>query len=190
MVRCWHSPFYLSCSDRTSKETAISGSCHNAHLGISNIVWIWRLFVYGWIPQVGQALNGHFFSLCAKLCRHTSSYESFCSAVFFFFFSKLGTEPRAFRLIGKQSTTELNPQPLFCLLRSTVASPLWLSVFLSFMWSLDFFLDNLSFWTSIHLSVSVHHVCFLWGVYLAQDDSFYLHSFAHKFLEVIVLITE
>jgi len=29
----------------------------------------------------------------------------------FFFFSELGTKPRALRLLGKRSTTELNPQP-------------------------------------------------------------------------------
>jgi len=29
-----------------------------------------------------------------------------------FFFSGVGTEPRALRLLGKHSTTELNPQPL------------------------------------------------------------------------------
>jgi len=29
----------------------------------------------------------------------------------FFFFPELGTEPRALRLLGKRSTTELNPQP-------------------------------------------------------------------------------
>jgi len=31
---------------------------------------------------------------------------------FFFFFSELGTEPRALRFLGKRSTTKLNPQPL------------------------------------------------------------------------------
>jgi len=31
----------------------------------------------------------------------------------FFSFSELGTEPRALRLLGKRSTTELNPQPPF-----------------------------------------------------------------------------
>ncbi|EDL89699.1 rCG42616 [Rattus norvegicus] len=30
---------------------------------------------------------------------------------FSFLFSELGTEPRALRLLGKSSTTELNPQP-------------------------------------------------------------------------------
>jgi len=31
---------------------------------------------------------------------------------FFFLFSELRTEPRALHLLGKRSTTELNPQPL------------------------------------------------------------------------------
>jgi len=34
---------------------------------------------------------------------------------FFFFFSELRTEPRALRLLGKRSTTELNPQLLILL---------------------------------------------------------------------------
>jgi len=31
---------------------------------------------------------------------------------FWFFFSELGTEPRALRFLGNRFTTELNPQPL------------------------------------------------------------------------------
>jgi len=38
-------------------------------------------------------------------------------SAFFFFFSELRTEPRALRLLGKRSTTELNPQPYFFFLR-------------------------------------------------------------------------
>jgi len=37
---------------------------------------------------------------------------------FFHFFSELGTEPRALRLLGKGSTTELNPQPCDSLLKN------------------------------------------------------------------------
>ena len=37
---------------------------------------------------------------------------------FFFFFLELGTEPRALRLLGKCSTTELNPQPRLLFLNS------------------------------------------------------------------------
>jgi len=35
----------------------------------------------------------------------------FCPLCFFFFLPELGTEPRALRLLGKRSTTELNLQP-------------------------------------------------------------------------------
>jgi len=48
---------------------------------------------------------------------------------------------------------------LFSLLRSEAAT-LWLSFFLSFMWSVDCVLGNLSFWSNIHLSVSAYYVCF------------------------------
>jgi len=40
-----------------------------------------------------------------------SSFFCCCCFFFFFFFSELGTEPRALRLLGKRSTTKLNPQP-------------------------------------------------------------------------------
>jgi len=36
----------------------------------------------------------------------------FTSSFLFSFLSEMGTEPRALRLLGKRSTTELNPQPL------------------------------------------------------------------------------
>jgi len=36
---------------------------------------------------------------------------------FWFFFSELGTEPRALRFLGKRSATELNPQPQETLMR-------------------------------------------------------------------------
>jgi len=35
------------------------------------------------------------------------------SFFFLFFFSELGTEPRALHLLGKRSTTEPNPRPQF-----------------------------------------------------------------------------
>lgn len=38
------------------------------------------------------------------------------SVVFWFLFSELRTEPRTLRLLGRHSTTELNPQPLVSLL--------------------------------------------------------------------------
>jgi len=66
---CKHLPLCLSCSGRASLETAISGSCQHAFLGICTNVWVWCLYM-GWIPQVGQAMDGlssvsilHFFSI-------------------------------------------------------------------------------------------------------------------------------
>lgn len=40
----WHSTQYLSCSDQTSQETAITGSVRI--LGISNIVCAWWIYIY------------------------------------------------------------------------------------------------------------------------------------------------
>ena len=53
MVDREHLPLYLSGSGRASKETAISGSCQQALLGIHNSVWVWWLFM-GWIPRWGS----------------------------------------------------------------------------------------------------------------------------------------
>ena len=55
MVACEHLPLYLPGSGRATQETAISGSCQQAILGICNSVWVWCLHA-GWIPQVGQSL--------------------------------------------------------------------------------------------------------------------------------------
>jgi hypothetical protein len=41
MVGCKYPFLYLSDSDRASQETAISGSCQQALVGIHNSVWIW-----------------------------------------------------------------------------------------------------------------------------------------------------
>jgi hypothetical protein len=38
--------------------------------------------------------------------------SNFSISLRIFFFPELRTEPRALRLLGKRSTTELNPQPL------------------------------------------------------------------------------
>jgi len=63
--------------------------------------------------------------LCLSVCVHLSHCKVFefvkmvgllRLGIFFFFgsfFSELGTEPRALCFLGKRSTTELNPQPLF-----------------------------------------------------------------------------
>jgi hypothetical protein len=59
MVGCKHLPLCMSGSGKASQETAISGSCQLALLGIHNNVCVW-LTVYGMDPQVGQSLDGLF----------------------------------------------------------------------------------------------------------------------------------
>ncbi|EDL79617.1 rCG26607 [Rattus norvegicus] len=44
-------------------------------------------------------------------CCRIMGTQSFIFFFCLFFFSELGTEPRALCLLGKRSTTELNPQP-------------------------------------------------------------------------------
>jgi len=67
MVGCKHPPPYLSGSGRASQETALSGSCQHALLGIRNSDWVWWLCI--WVdPQVGQSLDGLSFSLYSTLC--------------------------------------------------------------------------------------------------------------------------
>jgi hypothetical protein len=53
MSDCEHPHLYWSGSGRASQETAVSGSCQQAFLGISNSVWVWCLNV-GWIPRWGS----------------------------------------------------------------------------------------------------------------------------------------
>jgi len=60
-------------------ERALTGSCQHALHDISNIVWLWWVYVYGLDPQVGQYLDSHSFSLSSKLCLCISFYEYFCS---------------------------------------------------------------------------------------------------------------
>jgi hypothetical protein len=50
MVDWEHPPLYLSGTGRVSQETAISGSCQQALVGIHNRVWVWWLYVR-WIPR-------------------------------------------------------------------------------------------------------------------------------------------
>jgi len=50
----------------------------------------------------------------AHMCAHARINTYIILKHFFwFFFSELGTEPRALLFLGKRSTTELNPQPQF-----------------------------------------------------------------------------
>ena len=55
MVGCEHPPLYLSGSDRASQQTAVSGFCQQALLGIHNCVWVWWLYMGG-IPW--KAVSG------------------------------------------------------------------------------------------------------------------------------------
>lgn len=55
-------------SDWASQETAISGSFHQALLGICLSVWVWCLSVLRMDSQVGPSLDGFSFSLCSTLC--------------------------------------------------------------------------------------------------------------------------
>jgi hypothetical protein len=48
---------------------------------------------------------------------------------------------------------------LFFLLRRTKASTLWSSFFLDFTWPVNCILGIMSFWATIHLSLSTYHVC-------------------------------
>ena len=66
MVGYKHPHLYWSGSGRASQKTTISGSCQHALLGINNIVWVSCLHM-GWIPQVGQSLDGLSFSLYSTL---------------------------------------------------------------------------------------------------------------------------
>jgi hypothetical protein len=53
MVGCEHLHLYWSGSVRASQKTAVSVSCRQALLGISNSVWVWCLLVE-WIPRWGS----------------------------------------------------------------------------------------------------------------------------------------
>jgi len=56
-------------------------------------------------------------SLCSKIkVLQMGFHKTTKLLLFYFFFSELGTKPRALCLLGKRSTTELNSQPLTKLL--------------------------------------------------------------------------
>jgi len=57
-------------------------------------------------------INKSFKKSLTSLFLVQTGGQSGDSLFFLFFFSELGTEPRALRLLGKRSTTELNPQLL------------------------------------------------------------------------------
>jgi hypothetical protein len=53
MDDCEHPLLYFQGTARASQETAISGSCQQALVGICHSVWIWWSFM-GWIPRWGR----------------------------------------------------------------------------------------------------------------------------------------
>jgi hypothetical protein len=53
MDGCEHPVLYLSVTRRASQETAASGSCQQAIVGIHNSVWVWWLYM-GCIPRWGS----------------------------------------------------------------------------------------------------------------------------------------
>jgi hypothetical protein len=60
MDDCEHPLLYLSGTGRASQETAISGSCQQALVGIHKFLVL--VVVYRMDPQVGQSRYGHTFS--------------------------------------------------------------------------------------------------------------------------------
>jgi hypothetical protein len=74
MVGLEHPPLYFSGTGRASQETAISGSCQQALVGIHNSVWVWWLYL-GWIPRWGSLWMAfpsvsppHFVSVSPPIC--------------------------------------------------------------------------------------------------------------------------
>jgi hypothetical protein len=74
MDGCDHPLLYFSDTSRASQETAISGSCQEALVGIHNSVSVWRLYM-GWILRWGtlwmvvpSVSASHFVSVTPSIC--------------------------------------------------------------------------------------------------------------------------
>ena len=93
MDGCKHILMYFLGTGRASQETAISGSCQQALVGINNSVWVWWLFM-GWIPRWGslwmvlasvsapKSFHGYFVPLSKKDWNiHTSFFLPWVSCV-------------------------------------------------------------------------------------------------------------
>jgi len=65
-------------------------------------------FPQSFLSPLCHLLSGEIQGIQFETGAHLSSWEI---SLNFFFFSELGTEPRALRLLGKRSTTEPNPNP-------------------------------------------------------------------------------
>jgi hypothetical protein len=78
MDRYEHPLLYLSGTGRASQETAIirflsENTCWHPQKCLDLVT------LYGMDPQVGQLLDGHFFSFCSTLCLSISSHQYFDS---------------------------------------------------------------------------------------------------------------
>jgi hypothetical protein len=76
MVGCKHQSLYLSGSDKTSQETAISGSCQH-YTSWNPQYCLGLVTVYEIDPKARQSLECLSFSLCSIVCFHISSHEYF-----------------------------------------------------------------------------------------------------------------
>ena len=71
-----HPSLYFSGTGGASQETSITCFCQLALVGIHNSL-LGLVTVNGMDPQVGQSLDGHFFSLCSTLCLCNSFHGYF-----------------------------------------------------------------------------------------------------------------
>jgi len=99
-----------------------------------------------WIRKDSTPLE-YDFNIIFLLKENTVTVTFFYSFFsFLFFYSELGTERRTLRLLGKRSTTELNPQPLLFSILMIINVP-----FISFK------MHSLSLSRSLSLSLSLSH---------------------------------
>ena len=143
-----HPRLYWSGSGRTSQETAISGSCQQAILGISNSVWVWCLM---WDGSPGVAVPG-WPLLQPRLLVSAFPLDRSNSGLKFW---RWVSDPLYISSISSHTwfCPSFPPPPslflpsschppfpliiLFPLLSRTEASTLWSSFLLSFMWSVN-----------------------------------------------------
>ncbi|EDL83627.1 hypothetical LOC301124, isoform CRA_c [Rattus norvegicus] len=87
---------------------------NKGHGMVSNLLFFWE--DVGWVLAPGRLLYGRSPDQQGSLCSRCNVWSperifSFYKHFFFFFFRSWGLNPGPWRLLGKRSTTELNPQP-------------------------------------------------------------------------------